>query len=47
MKKYEAPMVSTEKIITDRISTLTNWLSSGGQGAAYANAPIVTYSLES
>ena len=46
MKKYEAPMVSTEKIITDRISTLTDWLATGS-GAVYADAPIVTYSLES
>jgi hypothetical protein len=47
MKKYEAPMVKTEKIITDRISTLNDWLATGSQGEAYANAAIVTYTLES
>ena len=47
MKKYVAPMVKTEKIITDRISTLNDWLASGAQGEAYANAAIVTYTLES
>ena len=48
MKKYEAPKLNVSLILQkENITSLNNWLETGGDGYNYANANLTTCELES